>query len=430
MGQEAVRVDLPYGRTKRNVVVPGRNVAWIASPRSWSGSECAASAVRQAIQRPIGSPSLQELAHNLDGDVVVLVDDGTRVTPQALILPTLLDELNRAGVPDKRIFLLVAAGTHRPMTAAEKRDRFGKSVLQRVRIESLETEAPGAFVHLGNTPSGVSVWVSKRYDGAALKIGVGNIVPHPTSGYSGGAKIVQPGVCSPVTTAQTHMLGARHGLSILGQVENPVRTEMEEIARCSGLSFIINTVLDREKRIAAVVAGDVVAAHRRGVVVARQIYTAVVPEVVDVAIVSSHPADRDLWQGVKAICSAAVIVRPGGQVILLTPSLEGVSAEHPCLLGLGFAPWRDVLADADAGRLDDEIGASCHILLGIARDKVGVTLVSDGVCADEAERLGVRHKDTVAEALDEALVRLGQGARVGVVTEGGELVLRGRDGSY
>jgi hypothetical protein len=220
------------------------------------------------------------------------------------------------------------------------------------------------------------------------------------------------------------MLGARYGLSILGQVENPVRTEMEEIARRSGLGFIINTVLDGEKRIATVVAGDVVAAHRRGVAVAEQIYSSVVPELVDIAIVSSHPADRDLWQGVKAICSAAEIVRPGGQVILLTPSYEGVSPEHPCLLGLASTPWRNVLADADEGRLDDEIGASCHIQLGLARDKVGVTLVSDGVSPAEAERMGADHAETVAEALDQALAQLGKGARVGVVTEGGEMLLR------
>jgi len=145
---------------------------------------------------------------------------------------------------------------------------------------------------------------------------------------------------------------------------------------------------------------------------------------VDIAIVSSHPADRDLWQGVKAICSAAEIVRPGGQVILLTPSYEGVSPEHPCLLGLGSTSWRDVLAGADEGRLEDEVGASCHVLFGLARDRVGVTLVSDGFSPAEAECMGVDHAETVAEALDQALVRLGKGARVGVVTEGGEMLLR------
>jgi phosphoglycerate dehydrogenase-like enzyme/nickel-dependent lactate racemase len=425
--KEAVKIELPYGQLKKAVMVPSENLVWNASPDGQPGVSDPVSAIRQAIEHPIGSPSLRRLAHNLKGEVVILVDDGTRVTPQALILPILLDELNRAGVPDEHIFLLVATGTHRPMTSEEQLDRFGGRVLERVRVENLDAEAPDAFVELGTTPSGVPVQVSRRYYEAALKIGVGNIVPHPTAGYSGGAKIVQPGVCSPTTTAKTHMIGARQGLGILGQVENPVRAEMEDIARRAGLRFIVNTVLNREKRIVAVVAGDLVAAHRQGVALAEQIYTVTVPELADIVVVSSHPADRDLWQGVKAICSATEVVRPGGEVILITPSPEGVSEEHPCLSELGDASWQDVLTAVDNGCIDDEVGASCQILLGLARDKVNVTIVSDGICAGDVLHMGLRYASTPEEALGDALVRLGQESRIGVATEGGELILRCSD---
>ena len=422
--EDAIQVILTYGQDQRAVMIPRQNLAWIASPQDRPGVDDPAAAVRWAIQHPIDSPKLSELAQDLDGEVVILVDDGTRITPQALILPILLDELNQAGVSDEHIFLLVAAGTHRPMTSEEQLDRFGDPVLQRVRVENLDTESPDALVDLGNTPSGVPVHVSRRYYEAVLRIGVGNIVPHPTAGYSGGAKIVQPGVCSPITTAQTHMMGARYGLSILGQAENPVRAEMEEIARRSGLRFIINTVLDCKERIVSVVAGDVVAAHRQGVAVAEQIYVVEIPEPVDIAIVSSHPADRDLWQGVKAICSVATAVRPRGGVILLTPSPEGISEEHPCLLDLGRTSWREVLTAVDEGRVEDEIGASCHILLGLVRDRTTVTIVSDNISANEADQMDLQYAATLDEALTAARVRLGREARIGVVTQGGEVVLR------
>jgi nickel-dependent lactate racemase len=421
---ETTRIDLRYGQSKRTVMVPRENLVWVASPNGRAGVGDPALAVRQAIRNPAGGPRLGRLAHEIEGEVIILVDDATRITPQRILVPILLDELNRAGVQDERIFLLVATGTHRPMTSEEKLDHLGRRVLERVRVENLDLTSPDAFVDLPDTPSGVPAQVSRRYYEAALKIGTGNIVPHPTAGYSGGAKLVQPGVCSSLTTAKTHMLGARHGLSILGQVENPVRAEMEEIARQAGLHFIVNTVLNRKKELVVAVAGDPVVAHRQGVAVAEQIYAVNVSEPADIVIASSHPADRDLWQSVKAICSAATVARLGGEVLLLAPAPEGISEEHPCLLELGDASWRDVLVAVDNCRVDDEVGASCHILLGLARDRVGVTVVSDGLSTDDLRHMGLRHSASLDEALGDALARLGQGARIGVVTEGGELILR------
>ena len=147
------------------------------------------------------------------------------------------------------------------MDEAECRARYGREATTRVRVENLSQD-PADFVDLGVTPLGVPVFVSRRYLESDLSIAVGNIIPHMYAGWAGGAKMVQPGVSNRVTTAKTHLMAGPRVYEILGDVDNPVRQEMEQIARDSGLNFIVNVVLNRDGQVAAVVAGDLVTAHR------------------------------------------------------------------------------------------------------------------------------------------------------------------------
>ena len=413
------RVTLPYGDDERTLTVASANLAWVVSPASQPGVQDVETAVREAISHPTGGPALGELARGVDGDVVILVDDNTRCTPHPQLLPILLDELNGHGIPDRRIKLLIALGTHRPMSLAERETHFGAEVLSRVPVHNL----PGDdFVDLGWTPSGVPIHVSRMYHEAALSIAVGSVIPHPVAGFSGGAKMVQPGVCSSVTTARTHMMGAAQAREILGNAENPVRAEMEEIARRSGLAFIVNTVLNRHGEVVSVVAGDLVRAHRCGVEMAKSLYGVAIPEVVDIAVVSATPADRDLWQGIKAVTAAGLTVRPGGEIILVTPAPEGVCVEHPCLVELGDRHWRAVEDAALCGQVDDEVGASTHIVLGLTRAFARITVVSDGIKIADAECMGLQHAPSLQDALDAAVSQVGPDARIGVITEGGEVL--------
>ena len=417
------KLPIPYGHETRTIRIPTANLAWVAGPKDTPPVDNLADAIRAAVRSPIDAPSLKELADQHGTQTVILVDDGTRSTPQAQILPVLFDELNAAGVPDKDITILIGRGTHRTMDEAECRARYGREATTRVRVENLSQD-PADFVDLGVTPLGVPVFVSRRYLESDLSIAVGNIIPHMYAGWAGGAKMVQPGVSNPVTTAKTHLMAGPRVYKILGDVDNPVRREMEQIARDSGLKFIVNVVLNRDGQVVAVVAGDVVTAHRAGVEIARPIYTLELDEQPDIVVASSHPADRDLWQGFKPVNNCGMLVKDGGTLILLIPAPEGISPDHQQLVELGMTPGDEVLAMVERGEIVDEVGAATYLAYDQTRKRINVTLVTDGIPKGEAARIGAKAALDFDGALAAALEQHGSQARIGVVTHGADIMGR------
>src|ERR1035441_3704161 len=223
------QIALPYGAHSRTIAVPEENLAWVEGPKNAPPVADLGEAVRSAIRNPIGSPPLSELVVGHGNRPFFLVTDSTPGTPQALILPILLDELNAAGVADSDISIVVALGTHRRMSRDELIARVGDAVFARVAVANL-SQQPEDFVDLGVTPLGIPIHVSRQYLEAQISIAVGNIIPHMYAGWAGGAKMVQPGVTSALTTGRTHLIAVPRVYEILGQVDNPVRKEMEEIA--------------------------------------------------------------------------------------------------------------------------------------------------------------------------------------------------------
>jgi nickel-dependent lactate racemase len=414
-------ITLPYGHTTKTLRVPESNLAWVVGPKDAPPVANLADAVRAAIHAPIGAPSLRELVTRHGTRTVILVDDGTRSTPQKDILPILLDELNAAGVPDRDITALVALGTHRTMSESECSARYGADVCARIRVENLSPD-PHDFVDLGVTPLGIPIHVSRKYLESDISIAVGNIIPHMYAGWAGGAKMVQPGVTSAITTAKTHLIAGPRVYEILGDVENPVRREMEQIAIQSGLKFIVNVVLNRESQVVAIVAGDVAQAHRAGVEIARPIYTIEVSERPDIVIASSHPADRDLWQGFKPINGCGMLVRDGGTLILLIPAPEGIAPDHPQLVALGMTPGNKVIPRVERGEITDGVAAATYLAYDQTRKRVNIVLVSDGITNDDARKIGAAATNDLRVALTNALARHGSHARVGVVTHGADIV--------
>jgi len=414
-------IAVPYGHETKMLRIPGANLAWVVGPKDAPPLADLPEAVRAAIHCPIEAPTLPELVARHGTKTVILVDDGTRSTPQSQILPILLDELNAAGVPDDDITVLIALGTHRPMSEAECAARYGEEVMARIRVENLSQD-PADFVDLGVTPMGVPVFVSRRYLDSDLSIAVGNIIPHMYAGWAGGAKMVQPGVTSPLTTAKTHLMAGPSVYEILGQVDNPVRREMEQIAVQTGLKFIVNVVLNRDGDVVAVVAGDVVAAHQAGVKIARPIYTVEVDERPDIVVASSHPADRDLWQGFKPINNCGMLAKDDGTLILLIPAPEGIAPDHPYLVELGQTPGDEVCEMVERGEVAAGVAAATYLALDQTRKRVNITLVTEGITEDEAACIGLTATRDFDAALAAALARHGGAARIGVVTHGADVV--------
>lgn len=415
------QIALPYGHEERIIEIPEDNLAWVEGPRYAPQIPDIEAAVRHAIRNPIGSPTLSELVARHGKQTLLLVDDSTRSTPQKLILPILLDELNAAGVPDSEISAMIALGTHRRMGHNEIAERVSEAVLHRVPVTNLSHD-PKDFVDLGVTPLGIPIHVSRRYLESPITIAIGNIIPHMYAGYAGGAKMVQPGVTSALTTGRTHLIAGPRVYEILGNVENEVRKEMETIAVQSGLKFIVNVVLDASGSVAGVVAGDVVKAHRAGVDIARPIYTIELEEKADIVVASSHPADRDLWQGFKPVNNCGMLVKDGGTLILQIPAPEGIAPDHTQLVDFGTTPGDKVMEMVNAGLVQDEVAAATYLAFDQTRKRINIALVTDGISDAEARQIGITATTNFNEALSAAFVRHGSHARVGVITQGADIM--------
>ncbi len=419
MGERSV--DIPYGAGSVRVTVPEENLMGVYSPNDVPGLADVQAEIRRSLAGPIGSPPFRELLRGKKR-VVLVADDITRTTPTAVIVPILLDECNAAGVPDGAISVVIALGTHRFMTAAEIRAKFGAEVLRRVAVVNHPFRDPAAHVDLGQTKNGGPILINRQVYEADFKIGIGSIVPHHICGFSGGAKIVQPGISGEATTAYTHLLSVRAPRSWLGVLDNPIRAEMDEIARRIGLTTILNTVPNRRGEPAAAFFGDVTLAFAAGVRKAVEVYAVRLPQEADIVLAGSHPCDIDFWQAHKTQYPADLAVKAGGIVIVVAPCDEGVAPTHCGITEIACrsaAAIRDLVA---AGRLADEVAAALAIAWAQVREREQVFLVSGGIGPAEAKKLGFSHFATAQAALDEALRRRGAGAKVAVLTHAPEML--------
>jgi nickel-dependent lactate racemase len=392
---------LRNGDTHERLEVPEERLLDVIAPRPSSAAADVRGVVELAFNRPVGSEPLERLAVGARRPVIVC-DDMTRPTPTDLLLPVVLDRLNRAGVDDSQITVLIATGTHRPMTEGELRAKLGAEVVARVAVTNHVYEDREQLVNLGPTPSGIPVTVNRLVAESDLVIGVGNIVPHRYCGWAGGAKIIQPGVCGAETTAATHLMITRFPDVGLGALDNTVRREIDDVADTAGLRFIVNTVLNADQEVVGVVCGDHRAAFARGVEQAREVYGAPFRARADIVVASAYPSDINLWQAGKSWYGAELVVRRGGLVIMASPCSEGLG-EHGSfaeLMGYDRPALESMLA---ADEIDDRISAAAALACALVREHCEVWLASTGITDDEASRMGMRRFATAAEALKVAM---------------------------
>ncbi len=416
-----MKIVIPYGEGQLSFDIAQENVLAVASPNPVIPCADPLGEIRRALAQPSDAPLLRDAARGAHR-VVIAVDDMTRLTPVEIILPPLLNELNRAGVRDEQVTVLIALGTHRPMLTEEIEAHVGEEVVRRVQVLNNPWQDPEQLVDLGVTPNGTPVSVARLALEADFLMGVGSIVPHHIPGYSGGAKIIQPGITGPKTTGATHFLSTRAAGSYLGQVENPVREEIERIALQVGLKAIFNVVLDLEGRLVQAFYGDPVKAHRVGVAVARQVYGVGLPGQADIVIADSHPCDIEFWQAHKALYPAEMAVKPGGTIIVVTPSLEGVSVTHREMLQFTALPSVKIEALILDGAITDVVSGALALAWAKVREHAHVTLVSAGISPKEARRLGFSSFEGVNEALRDAFKRQGADARVTVLTHAPDML--------
>ena len=417
-----MRIDFPYPKIKP-LEIPDQNLLGIFAPSTVEIEKSEDEIIEEALLQPIGSSPLHEILEWCQ-DVLILVDDYTRPTPTQKILPRLMRELEQGGIKREGIRFLIASGTHRPMTEEEILKKFGKEIPKQYLILNHHWWDSSQMVYLGETPSGIPIHINRLVEEVDLIIGIGQIVPHRVSGFSGGGNIIQPGICGEETTGKTHWLSAQfEGWEILGRITNPVKKEIERVAEKSGLEWIINTIQDGTGRLVKVVAGDPVHAYREGAAKSREVYLSQLPEEADIVVADSDPYDSELWLAAKGIYAAELAVKKGGVVILVTSCPEGISVSHPEVLELGYQTFEEVDQKVRQGAIKKLTVAAHLVHVGrVIKERAKGILVSPGISKEEAERLGFIYARDPQEALDIAFSHLSRDAKVAVLRRGGEIL--------
>ena len=418
-----VKIDFPYVDFPP-MYIPEEQLINIIQPRTISNPEMSDSEVIKAgLKKPIGTSTLRNLIKK-GQKILILVDDYTRITPTQIILPMVMSELGTVGISRKDIKILIASGTHRSMNIEEKKRKYGRTIIDNYKIIDHKWRDGNNLIQLPSNTNGINVWINKEVLTADFIIGIGQIVPHRVSGFSGGSKIIQPGICGPVTTGQTHWKSALYdGVEIMGKADNPIRKAIDEIGKCVGLKFIINIIHDGAGRVVRCVCGDPIQAFRDGCKTAIDIYGIPLSEPGDIVIVDSFPTDVELWQAAKGIFSADLALKQGGVMVIITPCPEGVSAEHPEIADIGYKSFVEIKDMVKKGKVKDLTLAAHLAHVGrVIRDKGTGILVSSGIDNNTAKRLGFYYSKTPQEGFELALKLKGKDAKVVVIKNGGEVM--------
>jgi nickel-dependent lactate racemase len=309
------------------------------------------------------------------------------------------------------------------MTDAEILDHLGPEVAERFEVFNHDCKDDKGLVNLGTTELGIPALVNRTVVEADFVMSVGNVVPHNAAGWGGGGKIILPGVCGEDSVGMLHIAAGkvRPIGKLVATLENPMRRDINIVARKAGLKAIVNTVLNNEDEVVRVFAGDPEKAFREGVGTARQVFCQSVPELADAVIFSTYPSDIDYWQAMKALDFAHVGVRKGGTVVLITPCTERISPTHPSLKTRA-AEGYDMLLDAvNRNEFEDLPAAGALLMHAQMLERAKIICYSTGLTEDDKRALGFEHASSVDEAIQTALKRYGEQARIGVI-ECGEVV--------
>ena len=283
-----------------------------------------AAAVLAAIRNPIGTPPLREIVKP-GQTVAFIVNDPTRIARSYIFMPVLLDELNAVGVPDSDMRIVFALGTHRAMTEEEMVEAVGEAVAKRVKMYNPDCRDESQMQYFGTTSRGTKVGFSKLVTEVDHIICTGGIVHHFFSGYGGGRKALMPGVAAYETIRHNHSMMFDPN-AVIGRLEgNPVYHDQVECTEMCRPSFLINVVLDEEKRFLEVFAGDYVEAHKEACKMVDKVYGAEVKQEADLVIAScgGFPKDINVYQLQKTMDNAWCAVREGGVIIILGECREG-----------------------------------------------------------------------------------------------------------
>lgn len=414
-----MQISLDYGETGLDLVLPADAEArtTVIRPRFPPPVPSAEAALRRALRAPDAGPPLAERVP-AGATVAISVCDPTRAQPRIPMLRAILEEIP---TPPERVTLLVATGTHRPATPAELEAMFGSELLSACEVVNHFCRDESELVRLPDTGAGVPVSLNRRFLEADVRITTGFVEPHFFAGFSGGPKMVAPGLAGMETILVLHddrRIG--HPKAVFGITEgNPVHDDVRAIARQVGVDFGLDVLLDGEKRITGVFGGDLLDEHARACVRSHREAMCPVEQPFEVVVAtnSGYPLDQNLYQAVKGMSAAERIVETGGTILCAAECRDGIPDEgayaRSLRAGDTLADVRAALDAVPARRPDDwQVQVHCRIL-----DRASVGLHSS-LAEDTVRSAHLEPVPDLSLACREALEAAGEGARLAVLPHG------------
>ncbi len=398
-------LELSYGEKKLSLEYPDSKVKQIIEAKPLPVPASEEDLVREALAHPIDSAPLSQLVK--PGETAcVIVGDMTRAWARYhVLMPFILDELNKGGIPDRDIFIISATGDHRAQTPEEHAILVGKDVYRRVEVFDHRARDEDSLVYLGTTTRGNRVLVNKRVAEADRVVITSGIVYHFLAGWGGGKKAIIPGVAAKETIMKNHSLAFNPdglGLNPLvcsGKIDgNPLSDDMVQGASLVSPDFLVNTVINEEvHKIAKVVAGNYITAHREGCSFVDSHFKVDIEDQAELVIAScgGYPKDINLYQTYKTLYNSSFALQKGGTLILLSESREGLgNPEFAAIL----KEYSDSAAREAALRRDYSIGGHMGYHTAFLAEQNDILLISD---LPEADVLltGFKPVRSLAEAL-------------------------------
>lgn len=424
-----MRVHMSYGRNGLPLELPDDWDVTVIRKPSMPVLPDPAAAVRGALKAPVGSPALAEAARGRRS-ACILICDVTRPVPNALILRPMIETLHAAGIPPGAVTVLVATGLHRPNEGEELARLVGDPwVPAHARVENHFARDGAAHVSLGATAAGIPVLLDRRFVEADLRIATGLVEPHFMAGWSGGRKLITPGV------AHRDTITAFHAWRLIGHPSaancvldgNPVHAAQMEIASMVGRVFALNTVLDEGRRLSFVSFGELAASHRTAVAFMERFAAVEVPRRFPVVVTTAagHPLDATYYQTVKGMVGAAGILEPGGRLIIASSCSEGFgSAEFRAAQRRLAADGPERFLSEAGGKDRADIDEWQTALLAKTLRAGTVHLFTGGLGAEDRAITGVRMAaPSLAETVAACRAEAGGGA-VAVIPEGPYVIPR------
>ena len=417
-----VKVRLDYGTDGLDVELPDERVT-VIEPVPRPAVPDPATTLKAAIRSPIGGPPLREQIRK-GQRVAISVCDVTRAQPRREQLEAIFDEI--PDVPRSDITIFIATGTHRANTDAELERMLGADILRTCRVVNHDSRDKASLAFVGTSSTGVPVYLNREFLQSDIRITTGFVEPHFFAGFSGGPKMVAPGLAGLETVMTLHDASRiGHPKATWGVIDgNPIHDDVREIARMVGVHFALDVTLNREQQITAAFAGDILEQHRAACTYARDTAMRAVPQPFDVVLTtnSGYPLDQNLYQAVKGMSAAAKIVKSGGAIVCAAECRDGLPSHGSYGAILASQPSPEALLSmicSPGYSIPDQWQVQVQSLIQL---KARVMVKTSGLSAGDLSAAHFTPIEDVTRAVRDTLAAAGHEATLCVLPQGPQTI--------